>query len=357
VSTDPGITAFQIVNEGDGAAGAFLIDNDSNDRNALDVQTNGLGPAGTFRIYNSNNTNAALEASTIGSGPALWAKNFGAGTALSAINADDGTGRAGVFQNLNPDNHEPVLHVRTASSVGDALVVRKNSAGRALFVDGQGAITTSTATVLTGGLLVNQGAMLRATDSTQGFAVWAIATGGAEAAQFDGKVTVQGELVKSSGGFVIDHPLHPESMYLYHSFVESPDMMNIYNGKVVLDANGQASVMLPSYFKALNQDFRYQLTPIGAPAPNLHVAERISGDFFKVAGGKPGLEVSWQVTGIRKDTYAEAHRIAPEVRKERINQGRYLHPREFGKSAELKIRHVKEEVMKVGLGQTESHGG
>ncbi|HVP57977.1 MAG TPA: hypothetical protein VMU02_07740, partial [bacterium] len=133
------------------------------------------------------------------------------------------------------------------------------------------------------------------------------------------------------------HPLDPENKYLYHAFVESPDMMNIYNGNVLLDGAGEAVVELPTYFEALNQDFRYQLTPVGAPAPNLYVAEKVSGNHFRIAGGAPGMEVSWQVTGVRKDAYAQAHRIEPEVAKEAENRGRYLNPRELGRPEEMGI--------------------
>ena len=74
---------------------------------------------------------------------------------------------------------------------------------------------------------------------------------------------------------------------------------------------------MPDYFEALNREFRYQLTPIGGAAPSLHVAEKISGNRFKIAGGPVGLEVSWQVTGVRKDTWAEANRIKVEESKSR----------------------------------------
>ena len=87
------------------------------------------------------------------------------------------------------------------------------------------------------------------------------------AGAFNGNVSVSGNLSKTSGSFKIDHPLDPTNKYLYHSFVESPDMMNIYNGNVVLDANGEAVVGLPDWFGALNRDFRYQLTCIGGFAP------------------------------------------------------------------------------------------
>lgn len=117
---------------------------------------------------------------------------------------------------------------------------------------------------------------------------------------FTGDVLIHGMLSKGGGSFKIDHPLDPANKYLYHSFVESPDMMNIYNGVVTLDANGEAVVELPLYFETLNSDYRYQLTAIGAPAPNLYLAEEIYGNHFRIAGGKPGMKVSWQVTGIRQ---------------------------------------------------------
>ncbi len=107
-------------------------------------------------------------------------------------------------------------------------------------------------------------------------------------------------------------------------------MMNIYNGLVVLDSHGEAAVNLPDYFQALNTDFRYQLTAIGAPGPNLYVAEEISGNHFRIAGGKPGAKVSWQVTGVRQDAYAKAHRINVEEDKPAEQKGRYLHPELFG---------------------------
>jgi hypothetical protein len=154
-------------------------------------------------------------------------------------------------------------------------------------------------------------------------------TGNTIAGLFGGNVQIQGNLTKSSGSFKIDHPLDPANKYLYHSFVESPDMKNIYDGTVALDENGEAVVEMPDYFNALNQDFRYQLTAVGAPAPNLYVAEKVKDNHFKIAGGKPGMEVSWQVTGIRHDAYARDHRIAVEEDKGK-ERGFYIYPAGFG---------------------------
>ena len=103
-------------------------------------------------------------------------------------------------------------------------------------------------------------------------------------------------------------------------------MKNIYDGVVVLDGAGEATVRLPDWFDPLNRDFRYQLTAIGAPGPNLYVAEKISSNRFKIAGGKPRMEVSWQVTGIRQDRFAEANRIPVEEDKLAEDRGKYLHP-------------------------------
>ena len=157
------------------------------------------------------------------------------------------------------------------------------------------------------------------------------------AGYFNGNVRVQGTLSKAAGSFEIDHPLDPTNKYLYHSFVESPDMMNVYNGNATLDSKGEVTVQLPNYFEALNQDFRYQLTPIGAPGPNLYVAQEITANTFKIAGGTPNSKVSWQVTGIRHDPYAEQNRIQVEVAKPAEEHGKYLHPEVYGQPQSERI--------------------
>jgi hypothetical protein len=160
------------------------------------------------------------------------------------------------------------------------------------------------------------------------YGIYGYAGGGATnyAGYFAGDVTVTGTLSKGGGSFKIDHPLDPENKILYHSFVESPDMKNIYDGVVIMDASGKATVMLPSYFDALNKDFRYQLTAIGVSSPNLFIEQKIQGNQFVIAGGTPGMEVSWQVTGTRKDPFANKYRIPEEVMKDDDDKGFYVHP-------------------------------
>ncbi len=161
-----------------------------------------------------------------------------------------------------------------------------------------------------------------------------LGNGGATVFSVDtaGNLNVSGKLTKGSGSFKIDDPLDPADKYLSHSFVESPDMMDVYNGNVKTDARGRATVELPKYFEALNQDFRYQLTVVGQFAQAI-VATEIGHNRFVIRTNRPSVKVSWQVTGIRKDAYANANRIPVEEEKPAGERGYYLHPEAFGEPA------------------------
>jgi hypothetical protein len=190
-----------------------------------------------------------------------------------------------------------------------------------------------------------------AMNTTNGDGLFAQSNGGF-AAFFLGDVDVDGNLSKAGGSFKIDHPLDPANKYLYHSFVESPDMMNVYNGNVMTDAQGRAVVQMPEWFEALNRDFRYQLTTIGQFAQAM-VASKMADNSFTIQTDKPNVEVSWQVTGIRHDAWAEANRIPVEQLKAGKERGLYLHPELFGAPAEKSIatsRHpISAEVKKGDL--------
>ncbi len=161
------------------------------------------------------------------------------------------------------------------------------------------------------------------------------------AGYFNGSVEINGNIAKSGGSFKIDHPLDPENKYLYHSFVESPDMKNIYDGVVTLNALGKATIDLPDWFSTLNGDFRYQLTCIGGHA-DVYISEELKDNAFSIAGGKSGMKVSWQVTGIRKDPWAENNRIPVERDKEDWQKGRYIHPKLYGQPEEKGIYYRPE---------------
>ncbi len=166
---------------------------------------------------------------------------------------------------------------------------------------------------------------------TTRYGVYGYATGATTnyAGYFSGNVQITGSIAKGSGTFKIDHPLDPANKYLYHSFVESPDMLNIYNGNATTDGSGYVTVTLPDYFEALNQDFRYQLTVIGTFAQAI-VSKEVDNNQFTIQTNQPNVKVSWQVTGVRHDKYANAHRVVPEVEKEPEFKGYYLHAKEWG---------------------------
>jgi trimeric autotransporter adhesin len=107
---------------------------------------------------------------------------------------------------------------------------------------------------------------------------------------------------------------------------------------VFRDRHGLATVKLPDYFEALNQEFRYQLTVMGQFAQAI-VATKIAANRFVIRTSKPGVEASWQATGIRHDAYANAFRIPVEEEKPLQGQGHYLHPGLFGASPEQAIRY------------------
>src|SRR5260370_20751382 len=145
-----------------------------------------------------------------------------------------------------------------------------------------------------------------------------------------GELDVLGAITAGTKDFKIDHPLDPTNKYIYYGACESSEMMNIYTGNAILDNSGEAVVSLPKWFEALNADFRYQLTAIGAAAPNLHVAQEIAQHQFSIAGGAPGMKVSWQVTGVRHDAYAKTHPLVVDVKKSEKDRGHFLHPDAYG---------------------------
>jgi hypothetical protein len=168
-----------------------------------------------------------------------------------------------------------------------------------------------------------------------------IANAGAYAGNFHGDVNVSGTLFASTKNFKIDHPLDPGNKYLVHASVESSEMMNIYSGNAILDRNGEAVVLLPAWLEALNRDFRYQLTAVGAPSPGLYIAQKISNRQFKIAGGSPGSEVSWQITAARADAFAKAHPLIVEQTKSSIEHGYFIHPELFGAPEEKGIEWAR----------------
>jgi hypothetical protein len=253
---------------------------------------------------------------------------------------------AGAFPNLTSSTDIGVYG--SAANAGVVGVSQAGSGVRGHSATSSGVLGYSTATTTGGtvgvgntiGVFANSVTLGTATVPTTRYGIYGQASGATTnwAGYFNGNVSVVGSIAKGSGTFKIDHPLDPEHKYLYHSFVESPDMMNIYNGNITTDANGYATVEMPGYFDALNKDFRYQLTVIGTFAQAI-VKNEMQGNTFTIQTNQPNVKVSWMVTGVRHDKYAEAHRVVAEVPKEAENQGRYLHAKEWGQPEEREINY------------------
>lgn len=134
--------------------------------------------------------------------------------------------------------------------------------------------------------------------------------------------------VAASGAkpFIIDHPSDPANKMLRHFAIESDEVLNVYRGNIMLDANGKAIVELPEYFDVINIDFSYQLTAIGTPV-HPYVLTEVEGNSFEVAG-EPNTKVSWMLMAQRNDPYLQQnpHKKENIIEKEGERKGKYLTP-------------------------------
>jgi hypothetical protein len=320
-------TGFGVVGEGSGTAGVLGL---TSTGSGYSYRTAGV-------IGDTNSGFGVVGFSSTGNGYAgVWGDSNatgGYGTAGSAY----GTAFAGVYGNFqNP------------SGIGRyfAGVIGDSNAG-----DGVTGLSSGFVGVFGQGSNGGDG-VFGQSDSGDGVSGQ---SGTGYAGYFYGNVNVSGAITAGTKDFLIDHPLDPANKYLYHASVESSEMMNIYTGNVTTDAQGHAIVQLPDWFEKLNRDFRYQLTVIGQFAQAI-VSSEIENNRFVIQTDKPGVKVSWQVTGVRQDAYAQSHPLVVEVEKPEKERGRYMHPEAFGQPKEEGIGFIRHpnpkqhlEDMKKGL--------
>jgi len=154
-----------------------------------------------------------------------------------------------------------------------------------------------------------------------------------------------GRLVASgTKSFRIDHPLMPETHYLYHFCTEGPEPMNAYSGNVTTDAQGYATVVLPAYFESINRDFRYQLTVIDNSEDfiQVKVVREIQNNQFVIRTSKPHVKVSWRVEAVRNDLWVQRYGYQTEQEKPKEYQGKYIYPELYGQSKERGIFYYPE---------------
>ena len=299
--------------------------------------TGATGPAGSASISGSTNYLIKFTNSSTGGNSQVYdnGTNIGIGTTYSNVKLNVTSSISSGFAIYGYGSSGVGVHGETGGSGGG------NNGVEGISSNSSGSSTVGVLGKSTGS--DGNGVYGECDNGSNAIGVWGLSTlgtssgysgyfgGGSYPSRFKiyGNLIVTGSISKGSGSFVIDHPLDPANKYLYHSFVESPDMMNIYNGNTTTDDNGEAIVKLPDYFDTLNKDCRYQLTTIGQAAQSF-ILKEVSNNEFTIKTDKPHVKVSWQVTGIRKDPYAKNNPIITEVDKKPEEKGLYLHPECYG---------------------------
>jgi len=290
---------------------------------------NGVAAAGTGINYGvAGRSHSTTGYGVFGEAIATSGQNFGV---YGETESTNGTGVFGIANATTGENYG--VRAQAASTAGIGVYSQA---------------TASTGTTFAG--------IFQAASTTgRGVFAWASATSGGTYGLFGQSDSPTGYGVFASGAsggtiktFRIDHPDAPAEKYLLHYSTESPEVLNAYSGTAVLDSAGEAEVELPRYFAKINKDPRYTLTAVGAPMPMLHVAQKISDESlaigaslepdqaaplctFRIAGGAPGMEVSWRIEAVRNDRWVQRHGAPVEIEKQGVEQGTYQHPDLYNK--------------------------
>jgi hypothetical protein len=276
----------------------------------------------------------------IDNGPAFYATNQW-GNGISAIAYPPyGIGVYGIHQATS--GNAPGVRGETASTTGVGVLGVATGSGGGYGVLAQGYYgVAGTTTGGTGyGVIGSASGALgigvfgsAAATGASAFAIYGNASAPSYAGYFVGNVHATGTFSAPTKNFKIDDPLDPAHRYLVHSSVESSEQTNVYSGNVTTDGKGFATVQLPRWFQVLNKDFRYQLTVVGKAHWDAKAAvwQKVSDNRFTIRADQPNVQVSWQVTGVRHDPYANAHPLRVEQPKAANEQGKYLNPELYGK--------------------------
>ena len=332
--------------EGWGSAAIGVFGISSSNTGVYGKSTSGNGVVGVsssgYGAYDSSNSSCGIYGASA-SADGVYGTSYAGGNGVEGRAVGSGYANTGVFAVAeSSSDYNCGLDAAAAyggTDYGAWCVAHDGSANYGVYSEAYGGSDNFGVEAFANGANTCVGTYGQAGGSGSNYGVYGKATGGSTnyAGYFNGDVKVLGNLSKGGGSFEIDHPLDPLNKYLYHSFVESPDMKNVYDGETVLDATGRATVELPDYFSALNRDTRIQLTGVGSS--DVYVAQKVTGNQF-VIGGKPGTDVYWQVTGIRQDPYANKHRIQVEVDKPVNERGKYIHPDAYGLPADQGIGYM-----------------
>lgn len=268
--------------------GAFL--SNGIDGNGVWAQANGSSGSGIYAEANGDGIGAVGIAH--GNGNGIQAESHGSSAAIFAKAYDTGNfyNHGGYFESLGQQGH--------------GIFAKGNGPnGNGIYAEAQG--------------LDGQGVSGRAYGAN---GIGIFGEGTAFAGFFNGNlhvtgnITYDGNLNQATPSITMEHPLDPENSNLIHAGVHSSEMKNIYDGRTITNSGGEAVINLPDWFEAINKDFRYQLTVIGEFAQAI-VSEEIDNGKFSIKTNKPNVKVSWQITGIRNDSFAKTNEFKIEREK------------------------------------------
>ena len=147
------------------------------------------------------------------------------------------------------------------------------------------------------------------------------------AGYFDGDVFVSGDLDMTTAAVAVDHPDDPGGQWYRRALVGAFEEVTVISGNARTGAGGRVAVRVSDLFARMHKDFRYQLTPLGETS-KLFVSRQLTGGRFTIQADRAGLDVSWQITGVRNDPAAK--RFAVTSRKTGGQRGRYVAPELYG---------------------------
>ena len=242
---------------------------------------------------------------------------FELGGGGSRVVIQDATGNVGIGETTAPSYKLDVLH-------GGFTGIRSRSSSSFSVVDIDGQSGDAALRFQKAG--VNQW-NTRNNPATDDYQIFELG-GGGERMRIDnttGKVWVNQDFtVVGTKAFTMDHPLDPENKLLMHVAAESNEVINFYSGNVQTDGSGKATVSLPDYFEAINKDFRYQLTVIGASFAQAIISKEVLNNKFEISTNQPNVKVSWEVKGIRNDVRMQKNPFVAEVMKSPEMKGKYV---------------------------------
>ena len=280
----------------------------------VDNTTTPTAGGDVFSFFTDIRTNTPTAAGTV-YGAALGANQHGVGHGI-LINHSGTQGRNAEFNITNTNNPDP------------AIFAVHSGPGSAVLAQNQDNTIASTISVgdfaYTGADVADHIGVRGSSTPTAGWGIGVYGQGGWYGVFSNGNFGATGTKT-----FLIDHPLDPENKSLKHFSMESNEVLNMYRGNAVFDKNGIAIVQLPEYFNTINIDFSYQLTPIGAPMPNLYVSQKINNNgVFQISGGEAEKEVSWSVYAKRNDKYIQENpeETKSEIEKAGDRKGKYWDP-------------------------------